>query len=145
MTMQFGRPPSEEPDINLIPFIDVLLVIMIFLLLTTTYGKLTQLELRLPQADSSVQQPKPQEITVTVSSDGRYTVQKNALPASDVQKLALALQQASQGLSQPMVVIAADARASHQSVIQVLEAAQQSGLPQVTFSTQSRQAPTSAP
>lgn len=74
--MRFGRPKSAEPEINLIPFIDVLLVILIFLMLTTTYGRLTQLDMRLPKADSAQQENRPDEIRVSVSSDGHYMVQK---------------------------------------------------------------------
>ena len=65
--MRFGRPKSNEPEINLIPFIDVLLVVLIFLMLTTTYGRLTQLDLRLPQADTAPQQERPREIRINVS------------------------------------------------------------------------------
>lgn len=77
--MKFGRPRSSEPEINLIPFIDVLLVVLIFLMLSTTYGRLTQIDLKLPTADSAQQQEKPNEIRVIVSSDGRYMIQKNRL------------------------------------------------------------------
>ncbi|MFM7697879.1 MAG: ExbD/TolR family protein [Limnohabitans sp.] len=136
--MQFGRPSSPEPEINLIPFIDVLLVVIIFLMLTTTYGRLTQLDMRLPRADSGPQETKPQEIRVAISSDGRYMVQKTAVNSSDVLALTQALSQSAQNAPQALVVIAADAQASHQSVIQVLEAAQQSGLQHVTFAAQSR-------
>ena len=82
--MRFGRPSTPEPEINLIPFIDVLLVVIIFLMLTTTYGRLTQLDMRLPKADSGEQESKPNEIRVAVSSDGRYMVQKTAINPSDV-------------------------------------------------------------
>ena len=138
MSMRFGRPSSYEPEINLIPFIDVLLVLIIFLMLTTTYGRLTQLDMRLPKADSSPQESQPQEIRVAISSDGRYMVQKTAISASDVLALTQALSQAANQSPQALVVIAADAQASHQSVIQVLEAAQQSGLQHITFAAQSR-------
>jgi biopolymer transport protein ExbD len=138
MGMRFGRPSSPEPEINLIPFIDVLLVVIIFLMLTTTYGRLTQLDMRLPKADSGPQESKPNEIRVTVSSDGRYMVQKTAINPSDVIALTQALALAAQNSPQALVVISADAQASHQSVIQVLEAAQQSGLQHITFAAQSR-------
>jgi biopolymer transport protein ExbD len=143
--MRFGRPHSTEPEINLIPFIDVLLVILIFLMLTTTYGRLTQLDMQLPKADSGQQESKPNEIRVSVSSDGRYVVQKVAINPSDVVALTSALSQAAKESPQALVVISADAQASHQSVIQVLEAAQKSGLQHLTFSAQSRTSTTVLP
>jgi biopolymer transport protein ExbD len=129
----------------LIPFIDVLLVILIFLMLTTTYGRLTQLDMQLPKADSGQQESKPNEIRVNVSSDGRYVVQKVAINPSDVVALTTALSQAAKDSPQALVVISADAQASHQSVIQVLEAAQKSGLQHLTFSAQSRTSTTVLP
>jgi biopolymer transport protein ExbD len=138
MSMKFGRSRQAEPEINLIPFIDVLLVVLIFLMLTTTYGRLTQLDLRLPQADTAPQQDKPREIRVSISSDGHYVVQKAALTANDLGSIAQALAQAAKESSSPLVVISADARASYQSVMLVLEAAQSAGLQQITFSAQAR-------
>ena len=135
--MRFGRPASQEPEINLIAFIDVLLVVLIFLMMTTTYGRLTQLDLSLPQADSTPQQERPREIRITVSSDGLIAVQQTVVPAN-IAALSQALTLAAKDLNSPLVVISADARASHQSVMLVLEAAQNSGLQQITFSAQSR-------
>ena len=135
--MRFGRPKSNEPEINLIPFIDVLLVVLIFLMLTTTYGRLTQLDLRLPQADTAPQQERPREIRINVSSDGQFVVQQTAVSGS-VAALAQALTLAAKDINNPLVVISADARASHQSVMLVLEAAQNTGLQQITFSAQAR-------
>ena len=143
--MNFGRPRSSEPEINLIAFIDVLLVVLIFLMLSTTYGRLTQIELKLPTADSAQQQEKPNEIRVIVSSDGRYMVQKKAVDGTDIQAIGLALAAAAKETANPLVVISADARASHQSVIQVLEAAQTAGLQQVTFTAHSRSQATTPP
>ena len=143
--MNFGRPRSNEPEINLIAFIDVLLVVLIFLMLSTTYGRLTQIELKLPTADSAQQQEKPNEVRVIVSSDGRYVVQKKAVEGTDIQAIGLALAEAARETANPLVVISADARASHQSVIQVLEAAQTAGLQQVTFTAQSRSQATTPP
>ena len=135
--MRFGRPASQEPEINLIAFIDVLLVVLIFLMMTTTYGRLTQLDLSLPQADSTPQQERPREIRITVSSDGLFAVQQTVVPAN-IAALSQALTLAAKDLNSPLVVISADARASHQSVMLVLEAAQNSGLQQISFSAQSR-------
>ena len=142
--MRFSRPQSNEPEINLIPFIDVLLVVLIFLMLTTTYGRLTQLDLRLPQADSTPQQERPREIRINVTSDGQFVVQQTAV-SGNVAALAQALALAAKDINNPLVVISADARASHQSVMLVLEAAQNSGLQQITFSAQARSHTTALP
>ena len=143
--MRFGRPKSAEPEINLIPFIDVLLVILIFLMLTTTYGRLTQLDMRLPKADSAQQENRPDEIRVSVSSDGQYVVQKTAVPTSDIGSLTQALSLAANQNADSLLVISADARASHQAVMQVLEAAQKAGLQHITFSAQARTSNTALP
>lgn len=143
--MRFSRPKSSEPEINLIPFIDVLLVVLIFLMLTTTYGRLTQLDLRLPQADTAPQKEKPREIRVTISADGQLVVQKNQLSSNSVAAIGQAMAAAAREVNNPLVVISADARASHQSVMLVLEAAQNAGLQQITFSAQARSNTTALP
>jgi biopolymer transport protein ExbD len=143
--MRFGRPKSAEPEINLIPFIDVLLVILIFLMLTTTYGRLTQLDMRLPKADSAQQENRPDEIRVSVSSDGQYMVQKTAVSTSDIGSLTQALSLAANQNADALLVISADSRASHQAVMQVLEAAQKAGLQHITFSAQARTSNTALP
>ena len=143
--MRFGRPQSSEPEINLIPFIDVLLVILIFLMLTTTYGRLTQLDMRLPKADSAQQENRPDEIRVSVSSDGQYMVQKTAVSTSDIGSLTQALSLVANHNADALLVISADARASHQAVMQVLEAAQKAGLQHITFSAQARTSNTALP
>lgn len=134
--MKFHRSTSPEPEINLIPFIDVLLVVLIFLMLSTTYSKFTEMQLNLPVADAAPQKDRPSELIVAVSSDGRYSVNRNTISARDVQSLSQALSQAAQGLDNPMVVISADAQASHQSVMLVMEAARRNGLTQLTFAAQ---------
>ena len=90
-SMDFRHGSRDEPEINLIPFIDVLLVILIFLMLSTTYSKFTEMQLRLPVADAEAQRDYPKEIIVSVSSDGRYVVNKTALPERGVEAVAAAL------------------------------------------------------
>jgi biopolymer transport protein ExbD len=143
--MKFGRPNASEPEINLIPFIDVLLVILIFLMLTTSYGKLTQIDMRLPKADSGQQDNRPDDIHVSVSSDGQYVIQKTPLNTSDMGSLTQALSAVAQRNTQSLLVISADARASHQAVMMVLEAAQKAGLQHITFSAQARTTNASLP
>ncbi|MDL9998140.1 biopolymer transporter ExbD [Variovorax sp. J22P240] len=135
--MHFRHGSRDEPEINLIPFIDVLLVVLIFLMLSTTYSKFTEMQLRLPVADVEAQRDYPKEVIVAVSSDGRYSINKNVLPDRSVEAVAVALAAASGGARDNVVIISADANASHQSVITVMEAARRAGLVQITFATQS--------
>ncbi len=135
--MNFRPNPREEPEINLIPFIDVLLVILIFLMLSTTYSKFTELQLRLPVADVQAQRDYPKELLVSVSSEGDYSVNKQAVGGRSVADLAQALQDGAKAGKESVVVIHADATARHQAVITVMEAAQRAGLSQITFATQS--------
>ena len=134
--MNFRGSPKEEPEINLIPFIDVLLVILIFLMLTTTYSRFTELQLTLPVADAQTLRDRPREIVVAVAPDGRYAVNKTALAGKSLQELASAMQAALPSGGEPVLIISADALAPHQAVITVMEAARRAGLAQITFATQ---------
>ena len=136
MNFQRGRT-REEPEINLIPMIDVLLVIIIFLMLTTTYAKFSGLEINLPTAEASKQPEKPNEIDVAVTATGQVLVNKSPLAASDVKSIAESLRRAAGDRSDPVVVINADAKATHQSVVDIMQAAQTAGYPHITFATQS--------
>ena len=135
--MNFRHRTREEPEINLIPFIDVLLVVLIFLMLTTTYSKFTEMQLLLPVADTQAQRDYPKEVIVAVSADGRYMVNKVAVEGRSVAAVAAALGDAARAGTDRVVIISADAGAAHQSVITVMEAARRSGLSQITFATQS--------
>lgn len=137
MKLHFRRPSREEPEINLIPFIDVLLVILIFLMLSTTYSKFTEMQLSLPVADADAQRDYPKEIIVAVGSDGRYVINRNAVEGRSVETLVAALLQGAKAGKDTTVIISADANARHQSVITVMEAARRAGLTQITFATQS--------
>jgi len=134
--MNFSPRPKDEPEINLIPFIDVLLVILIFLMLTTTYSKFTELQLNLPRANAERARERPQEIVVSVTADGRYSVNRNLLGGRSVELLTRALAEASRAQPEAVLIISADAAAAHQSVISVMEAARRAGLMRVTFATQ---------
>lgn len=136
MRMHFRHGSRDEPEINLIPFIDVLLVILIFLMLSTTYSKFTEMQIRLPVADVEAQRDRPKEVIVGVSADGRYSVNKTALPDRSVETVAAALGAAADGARDNVVIISADANSSHQSVITVMEGARRAGLMQITFATQ---------
>ena len=136
--MNFRRGKQrEEPEINLVPMIDVMLVILIFLMITTTYSKYTELQINLPTADSTKQLERSNEVTVVVSAQGQYVVNRSAVSFRSVDQLADELKRAAAALKEPVVVISADAAATHQAVIRVMEASRLAGLSQITFTTQS--------
>jgi biopolymer transport protein ExbD len=135
--MHFRRKTNDEPEINLIPFIDVLLVVLIFLMLSTTYSKFTEMQLTLPVADTDAQRDYPKELIVAVGADGNYSVNHSALQGRSLENVAAALSEAAKGAKETVVVISADANARHQSVVTVMEAARRAGLNQITFATQS--------
>jgi biopolymer transport protein ExbD len=134
--MNFRRHPRDEPEINLIPFIDVLLVVLIFLMLSTTYSKFTELQITLPTAEAEALKERPAEIIVAVAADGRYAVDKQPVEGRSVEILTAALANAAKGRKEPVVIVSADATAAHQSVINVMDAARRAGLPRLTFATQ---------
>ena len=131
--MKFSRRHEVEPEINLIPFIDVLLVVLIFLMLSTTYTKFTEIQLTLPVADTPGQKDYPAEVIVKVSSEGAYWINDNALEGRSIDYLSAQLSAAAEGKKDTVVIISADAMSPHQSVISVMEAAQRAGLARVTF------------
>ena len=135
--MNFRKNNRDEPEINLIPFIDVLLVVLIFLMLSTTYSKFTELQIKLPLADAEKQRDYPKEVIVAVSSDGRYMVNKVAVEGRSLQALGQALITGAAAGKDSVIIISADASATHQAVITVMEAARRSGFTQITFATQS--------
>ncbi|HKO88299.1 MAG TPA: biopolymer transporter ExbD [Burkholderiales bacterium] len=134
--MHFRSRWKEDPEINLIPFIDVLLVILIFLMVTTTYSKYAELQINLPTADAATPPERPNEINITVNAAGQYTIDRKPIPFANAAAFADAMRRAGDGLDDPVVIINADAKATHQSVIQVMEAARAAGYSHVSFSTQ---------
>ncbi len=138
MNFQRGKQ-SDEPEINLVPMIDVLLVILIFLVVTTTYSKFAQLEINLPEAgteevDNNAQ--KPNTIDITVTASGTYTINLTPVKFTSIESLRDALQAVAQDMKDPFIIINADAKAAHQSVITVMEAARLAGHSKITFTTE---------
>jgi len=133
------KTAAPEPEINLVPFIDVLLVVLIFLMLTTTWSRLTEIQLNLPVADTQASSPKPRQIILSITAQGQYAINKSPLGTSSVGALVAVLTP----LAHPdsLLVISADAAASHQSVVHAMEAARRSGLSKISFAAQSAQTP----
>ena len=137
MNFQRGRT-REEPEINLIPMIDVLLVILIFMVVTTTYSKFSELQINLPQAGGDAATTPARLINVAVDASEHYAINNKSLTYSGVDALALSLKDAAGNQTDPTIVINADAKAPHQSVINVMEAARRAGYGRITFTTQSQ-------
>ena len=142
--MNFRRGRNrEDPEINLIPFIDVLLVILIFLMVTTSYSKFTALQITLPTADAEKALQRPFEINVAVDVQGRYAINNVRVAAADAAGLAEELKNAAAAgktaaARDAVVIINADALAAHQTVINVLEAARLANFDKVTFAAQTK-------
>ena len=138
--MNFRRGSfREEPEINLVPFIDVLIVIVIFLAVTTTYSRYAELKINLPTADANQTEQLPDQIDVAVASDGQYMINQRRIVFTTTSAFAAELQTASGGNPDPVIVISADANATHQSVISIMEAARLAGFGRITFTTQQTQ------
>ena len=143
------RKIREEPEINLIPFIDVLLVILIYLMMTTTFSKYTELQVTLPVAHAEASPERSNELVVTIDATGNYAINNQRMEyenpaqlANEMQILAIAIAQ--EGQPPPIVVIAADGSAPHQRVINIMEAARIAGLERLSFATQTDFTPTDA-
>lgn len=145
--MNFRRAiRRDEPEINFVPLIDVLLVILIFVMVTTTYSKFTELQVDLPSATGEAATERPSEIDIGVTDDGQYRLMVDGkvrlvVPAS----LATELRRVAGERQDPVLVVHADAGARHQAVIAVLEAARQAGVAKVTFAAQTGSTGSSAP
>jgi biopolymer transport protein ExbD len=138
MNFRRGRA-REEPEINLIPLIDVLMVVLIFLFVTTTYSQQSQLQVNLPQADAEKTSNLPKIINVAVDASGRYAVDGQVQNVAEPAQLALSLRNAAKEVKEPVIAISADAQATHQAVVNVMEAARLAGYTQISFTTQKAQ------
>jgi len=139
MNFQRGRH-KEEPEINLIPMIDVLLVILIFLMITTTYSKSSELQINLPQASAEKPIDKPSVINVAIDATSHFVVNSSPVVFSSVDVFSIELRRAAGDMQEPTIVINADANTPHQSVINVMEAARLAGYNRITFATQAQPA-----
>ena len=135
--MNFGRRHGrDEPEINLIPLIDILIVVLIFLFLTTTYNRFAELQINLPEAAAQKSPDRPQVLAVAVDASGRYAINGVATVFGSTDNFAERLRDAAKGMKDPVVAISADAATTHQSVINVMEAARLAGYNHISFTTQ---------
>jgi len=135
MNFQRGKR-NEDLEVNLVPLIDVLLVIIIFLVVSATFSRVSELQINLPTAEANAPQDKPVVITVGVDVSGRYVVNDKDVAERTVEGLVQSLRKAAGDGREPTIVINADANSTHQSVVNVMEAARQAGYTHITFATQ---------
>lgn len=136
MNLQRGRV-REEPEINLIPMIDVLLVILIFMMVSTSYTKSSELKINLPQAtgEDGVSAANKQ-INVVVDTAQHYAINNTGIKFKSIDSFASALRAAAGSETEPVIVINADAQTPHQAVVNIMEAARTAGFGRITFATQ---------
>ena len=132
--MRFKKRPSDEPEVNIIPLIDGLMAILIFLMMTTTFSKFTELQLQLPVANADAAREYAKEIVVAISNEGVYKVNEQDLPTPSVDNITNALR-AANASDETMLIIRADAATPHQAVISAIEAARRLNMHKVTFAT----------
>ena len=137
MNFQRGKR-HDDLEMNLVPLIDVLLVIIIFLVVSATFSRTSELQINLPTAEANATQEKPLTIEVGVDASGKYTVNNKGLAESSVAAISEALQSAANGGKEPTVIINADANTTHQSVVNVMEASRVAGYTHITFATQAK-------
>jgi biopolymer transport protein ExbD len=134
--MNFRATRKEDPEINLIPMIDVLLVIIIFLMLTTTYSRFAELQINLPTAEAEKQLERSNEISVVMNASGQYLINRRAVIFRDVPSFSEELRRAGAQMKDPVVVINADSNVTHQAVVRVMDAARQAGYGQIAFAVE---------
>jgi len=125
----------EDPEINFIPLIDVLLVIIIFLIVSTTFSKFSELKINLPTADANPVEEKLLPINVTVTKEGQYAINEEILSQKSIDSIEKRLIQIAGNAKDLPVIINADAETPHQSVVNIMEASRRAGLTKITFST----------
>ena len=134
--MNFRRGSQEdELEINFIPLIDVLLVIIIFLVVSTTFSKFSELKINLPTAEAIPQDKDLDKVDIVITSDNQYFINDVQINNNTIAGILEELQKLKSNNDLPTVIINADAMSNHQSVINVMEAARLSGLNKVTFAT----------
>ena len=137
MNFQLGQS-RDEPEINLIALIDVLLVILIFLMVTTSYAKFSELKINLPKAGGELTVTQVQPIKISVDATEHYAINNQGITYTGIEAMATKLKNAAGSETDPTIIINADAKATHQSVINIMEAARQAGFGRITFTTQSQ-------
>ncbi len=129
------RDRAEDVELNFIPLIDVLLVVIIFLMVTTTFAKLGEIKINLPVAERTQVNEETLPIRVTITEEGSYSIDNEPVSSTDIESMAKILSEIAEGKPDIQVIISADANARHQSIIDLMEAARKSKLSKIAFAT----------
>ena len=132
--MNFRPKSDEEPEINLIPLIDVLLITLIFLIVTTSFSDHAQLQVQLPEAAADPK-PTPDALRVVIDARGQYYISNQQLLSNDVDLLRNAMVREAGGDKERLIVIEADAKTPHEAVVRVMDVARRLGMTRLTFAT----------
>ncbi len=133
--MKFKREPREELELNLTPLIDVVFLLLIFFMVSTTFQKESEISLQLPRATDTETQSPQERIEVIINAAGRYYINDQELVKSDVASLQNALYKVSGGQRDIPLTIRADAQAPHQAVVTAMDAAGQLGMLRMSIAT----------
>jgi len=133
--VKFRQAPREELELNLTPLIDVVFLLLIFFMVSTTFQKESEISLQLPRASQDPPSVATDRIEVVINAAGTVYVNDQELVQSDVEALQNALFQVSDGQSDVPITIRADAQTTHQSFVTALDAAAKLGMRRVTIAT----------
>jgi len=133
--MQFRRGRPEEPEVNITSLVDVVFLLLIFFMVTTTFNKFSQLNVQLPQADGKPATLKQKRVEITIDAKGRYFVNGQEVINTREETLKRALRKAAAGIKNPQIILSADRMTTHQAVVTAMDAAQQLGFVHLTFAT----------
>ena len=133
--MNFRRRRSEEPDVNLTSLIDVVFMLLIFFMVSTTFQRETQLAVELPEAAGQPMAEQKRVVEVTIDAEGRYFVNRQEVISGGIEALKSAMQQAAGEAAKPQVILSADRKTPHEAVVRAMDAAGQLGYVNITIAT----------
>jgi biopolymer transport protein ExbD len=125
----------EEPDVNLTPLIDVVFLLLIFFMVSTTFERETEISIELPEASGKQVQNQRQLVEISIDAKGRYFVNKEEVINTQLETLKQAIKKAAGDEEKPRVLLSADKATPHQAVITAMDAARQLGFVNLTFAT----------
>ncbi len=134
--MNFRSERRDEVDLDITPLIDVVFLLLIFFMVSTTFEHNSEINITLPSSSKEVTEAKPDAVNVGLDAQGNVYINDKSLVNAQLETIKAALSDALVGLNEPPVIISADSNATHQSVVRVMDAARQLGLVKITFATQ---------